>query len=113
MRFTTRDMLWLTAVLAVALGWFSWWRSLPVPEDGLIQGFALVAGKPIDNGRFFLHCSDGRFFGGQVDKGRFSLQNVPFGQYQLVFEGEDIPPNKFPAELDRSCRALGWTFDIR
>ena len=103
----------MTVVVGLALGWWTWWRSLPVPENGIIQGMASVAGKPIDSGRVFLYSADGQFRGGQVAKGRFSLQHVPFGQYRLTFEGDNVPTNKFPAELDRSCRALGGAFDIR
>jgi len=72
-----------------------------------------VAGKPIDSGRVFLHATDGQFRGGQIAKGSFDLQGVPFGKYRLSFEGENVPPNKFPAELNSACQAIGGTFDIR
>ena len=112
MRFTTRDLLWLTVVAGLMLGWWRWWYALPVPEEGLIQGLVLVAGKPIDSGRVFLHSQDGQFRGGQVAKGTFSLQGLPYGKYRVTFEGDNVPPNRFDAELDNNCQALGVTFSI-
>jgi len=113
MRFTIRDLLWLMVVAGLILGWWRWWYSLPVTKDGLIHGRVLVSGKPIDSGRVFLQSPDGQFRGTQFAKGCFSLQGIPFGKYRVTFEGENVPPNKFDAELDDNCQALGVTFDIR
>jgi hypothetical protein len=110
MRFSIRDVLWLTLVVGLVLWWWCWWRSLAVTDEGFIQGIALVSGKPIDSGRVFLHSSDGQFRGTQVSKGWFSLQGVPYGKYRLTFEGDNVPPNKFDAELDKDCQALGGTY---
>ena len=112
MRFTTRDLLWLTVVAALILGWWRWWYSHPVPEGGLIQGRVAVAGKPIDTGRIFLHSPDGQFRGGKVAKGMFSMQRLPFGKYRVTFEGDDVPPNKFDVELNQNCQALAVTYVI-
>jgi hypothetical protein len=84
-----------------------------VPDDGIIQGMVLVAGKPIDTGRVVLHAADGQFRGGQIAKGTFSLRGLPFGKYRLTFEGDNVPANKFDAEIDRNCKGLSGTFSIR
>jgi hypothetical protein len=112
MKFFIRDVLWLTLVVGLALGWWCWWRSLPLPVEGFIRGTVLISGKPISTGRVFLHSSDGQFRGTQVSKGSFELQGIPYGKYSLTFEGDNAPPNKFPAELNDKCQALGATFNI-
>jgi hypothetical protein len=112
MRFSIRDLLWLTLVAAMALGWLCWWRSIPVPVEGFIRGTVLVSGKPISSGRALLHSADGQFRGTQVVNGSFDLQGVPYGKYLLTFEGDDVPTNKFPAELNSDWQALGVTLSI-
>jgi hypothetical protein len=112
MRFTIRDLLWLMIVCGSVLGWWRWWYSLPV-SDGRIQGIVLVAGKPVDSGRVYLHSSDGQFRGGQVAQGFFLLECVPVGKYRLTFEGDSVPPNRFPAEVSDTWKAMSYTFDIR
>jgi hypothetical protein len=112
MRFTIRDVLWLMVVAGLSLGWWRFWYSLPGP-DGPIQGIGSVAGKPIVNGRAFLHSPDGQFRGAQLVNGRFCLQRVPVGKYRLTFEGDNVPPNRFELEIDNHCQAIGGTFDIR
>ena len=37
-RFTIRDVLWLMVVVGMGVAWWRWWYSLPVKDDGLIQG---------------------------------------------------------------------------
>ena len=86
-QFTIRDLLWLMVVAGLALGWWCWWRLLPVPVDGFIRGTVLVSGKPISSGRIFLHFPDGQFRGAQVASGSFELQGIPYGKYWLSFEG--------------------------
>ena len=112
MRFTIRDLLWLTLATGLMLGWWCWWRSIPVAEEGFIRGNVLVAGKPLVRGRVFLHSTDGQFRGTQVANGLFDLQGVPYGKYRLIFEGDNVPPNQFDAELGFTCQALGVTFAI-
>jgi hypothetical protein len=112
LRFTIRDLLWLMVVAGLSLGWWRFWYSLRGP-DGPIQGIGCVAGKPIVSGRAFLHSADGQFRGAQVANGFFYLECVPVGKYRLTFEGDDVPPNKFPLEIDNKHRANGGTFDIR
>ena len=117
MRFTIRDVLWLTIVAGLIAGWWCWSYSVPVADglmqgDGLIQGIVLVSGKPVDSGRVFLHSTDGQFRGTQLQKGHFVLERVPFGKYRVIFEGDNVPANRFDAEIDDRCRALGVTFNI-
>ncbi|HMC10365.1 MAG TPA: hypothetical protein VKH44_03710, partial [Pirellulaceae bacterium] len=112
LRFTIRDLLWLTLVAGLTLGWWCWWRSLPVTEEGFVRGTVLVSGKPIGSGRAFLHSTDGQFRGTQVAKGLFDLQGVPYGKYRLTFEGDNVPPNRFDVELNYKCQALGMTYAI-
>src|SRR5262245_18562225 len=107
LRFTIRDLMWLTLVAGLTFGWWCWWRSIPVPVEGFIRGTALVSGKPINSGRVFLHSADGQFRGAQVANGSFDLQGVPYGKYRLTFEGDNVPPNKFEVELNNNCQALG------
>jgi len=76
MRFIVRDLLWLMVVAALILGWWRWWYSLPVTDGRLIQGMVVVAGKPVDSGRVFLHSPDGQFRGAQLANGTFSLQGL-------------------------------------
>jgi hypothetical protein len=110
LRFTIRDMLWLTLVAGLTLGWWCWGRSTSMPAEGFVQGKVFVSGKPIGSGRAFLHSADGQFRGTQIDKGVFELKGVPYGNYWLTFEGDNAPPNKFSAELNDKCQALAGTF---
>ncbi len=112
LRFSIRDLLWLTVVAALTLGWWAWSRSLPKPAVGFIRGQALVSGKPIATGRVLLHSPDGQFRGTQIANGSFDLEKIPYGKYWLTFEGDNAPPNKFPAELNNQCQAIGATFNI-
>src|SRR5215471_11218514 len=99
MRFTIRDVLWLMVVAGLILGWWRSWYSLPGP-DGPVQGMGFVAGKPIVSGRAFLQSADGQFRGAQVAKGWFCIERVPIGKYRLIFEGDDVPANKFELEIN-------------
>jgi hypothetical protein len=110
-RFTIRDLLWLTLVTGLVLGWWCWWHSLPVPAEGFIRGQALVSGKPIVSGRAFLYSGDGQFRGTQIENGLFNLESVPYGKYRLSFEGGNAIRNEFDVELDNNCQAIGGTFN--
>jgi hypothetical protein len=111
-RFTIRDLLWLMVVGGLTLGWWRFWHSLPEP-DGPIQGVGCVAGKPIVSGRAFLHSTEGQFRGAEIANGFFLIERVPIGKYRLIFEGDNVPPNKFEIEINDNRKAIGGTFDIR
>ena len=34
LRFTIRDLFWLTLVVALAVGWWLWWRNVVYVDDG-------------------------------------------------------------------------------
>jgi hypothetical protein len=112
LRFTIRDLLWLTLVAGLMLECWCWWRSIPVPVEGFIRGQVLVSGKPMNSGRVLLHSADGHFRGTQIAKGLFDLQGVPYGKYGLTFEGDSVPPNRFDVELNYKCQAQSGTFAI-
>ena len=112
MRFSIRDVLWLTVVVGLGLGWWRFWYSLPGP-DGPIQAIGCVSGKPIVSGRALLLSANGQFRGAEIANGWFCLENVPAGKYRLTFEGDNIPANKFELEINKNFRAISATFDIR
>ena len=111
MRFTIRDVLWLMVVAGLGLGWWRFWYSLPGP-DGPFQGIGCVTGKPIAKGRAFLYSEDGQFRGTEIANGFFYIERVPVGKYRLVFEGDNVLPNKFEVKIDKKQTAV-QTFEIR
>ena len=93
MKFSIRDILWLTAVAALALGWWLWWRSTPKPGQP-VTGTVAVVGRPLANGRIYLHAvTDGQIVGALVVKGKYDLPRVPIGKYTVTVEGTGVPAN--------------------
>jgi hypothetical protein len=89
-RFTIRDVLWLTTVVALILGWWHWWRSLPQP-DKPVTGTITVAGEPLNDGRISFYSSHGQLRGARVLNGQFHIERIPVGIYQVTIEGENVP----------------------
>jgi len=91
MKFTIRDILWLTAVAGLALGWWLWSLSIP-PVGERVTGTVAVAGAPLANGTVCLHAiRDGQIVGALVVKGKYDLQRVPIGKYSVTVEGSGAP----------------------
>jgi len=89
-RFTIRDVLWLTVVVGMGLGWWSWWRSLP-PPDARVTGSVSVSGMPLEDGRLCLHSADGPIFGARITKSQFLIPRVPVGHFRVTIEGGGVP----------------------
>lgn len=89
LRFTIRDVLWLTVVAAIGLGWWSWWRSLP-PPDAHATGNVSINGTPLDEGELCLHSDSGPIFGARIAKGQFQIPRVPAGDYRVTIEGNGV-----------------------
>jgi hypothetical protein len=90
MRFAIRDILWLTVVAAIALGWWVQQQSLPRPDPS-ITGTITVAGLPLDHGRITFVSARGSFRGAAIVAGEFSLGRIPVGTYQVTIQGENVP----------------------
>ncbi|MFT3920990.1 MAG: hypothetical protein QM778_00505 [Myxococcales bacterium] len=113
MRFTIRDLLWLTVTVAMGSCWWRCWNSIPRLGGTKLQGFFLVAGKPVSDGRAFLHFADGEFRGTNVVNGMFLLEHIPMGKYRVTFDGEDVPANRFGVEVGAKDELVNITFDVR
>ena len=112
MRFTIRDLLWLTVAAALSLGWWRCWHSIP-RTNGKLQGFFLMAGKPVQDARVYIHSADGQFRGTHVANGFFLLEHVPVGKYRVTFDGKDVPANRFGVEVGAKDEMVSMTFDVR
>jgi hypothetical protein len=110
MRFTIRDLLWLTLVAALSLGW--WRSSIPKAGGQVIRGYFLDGGKPVEDARVFVHSPNGQFRGTNVVKGVFFL-DIPFGKYSVTFDGKDVPANRFDLEVRPEEIIAGIAFDLR
>jgi hypothetical protein len=88
-RFTIRDILWLTVVIALALGWSISWFANRVPFGG-VNGMAHVAGKPVADGRILFQTSNGQYYGAKVVNGRFAIQRLPVGEYSVTANGVGV-----------------------
>src|SRR5262245_28280561 len=111
-RFTIRDVLWLTVVIGLALGWWLWWRSIPL--DARVSGHIIVAGQPLASGRILFCSVDGQIRGAQVIKGDFSIDRVSVGEYRAAVEGEGIASRYGgdKSELSVQVRAGKNVFDF-
>jgi hypothetical protein len=91
LRFSTRDIFWLTMVVALALGW---WldRRTHRPTHKHVTGMITVAGQPLDGGRICFHAATGEFHGAQISGGAFKIDRLPFDDYRIVIENEKVPP---------------------
>src|SRR4029434_9302938 len=88
-RFSIRDVLWLTVVVAMGLGWWSWWRSIPA-QDISLEGTITVAMKPLTSGRISFFAHDGAFHGANVVEGSFHVERMPQGEYKPIIEGDEV-----------------------
>jgi len=89
MKFSIRDLLWLTVVVALAVGW---WLSMPPPSlDARVSGHVSVSGAPLPQGRVLFHSADGPIVGAQVTAGKFSLEHVPIGRFSVTVDGNGVP----------------------
>ena len=87
-RFTIRDVLWLTVVVGLALGWWLLWRSIPI--DAKASGSISVAGKPLSDGSVCLHSGDGQIIGARIANGQFRIPKAPIGRFRVTIEGDGV-----------------------
>jgi len=115
LRFTIRDVLWLTVVVGLALGWWLLWRSMPI--DAKASGSINVAGKPLSDGRMCLHSRDGQIIGARVVKGQYSIHKAPIGKYRVTIEGDGVASrysganSELSVEVRRGVNTMN--FDLR
>ena len=88
--FTIRELLWLTRVICLVLGWGMWVRSLP-PPDSTLNGNVYCAGAKLTNGQICVHDKSGLIYGSQMVDGMFAIPRIPEGDYLVAIEGEGIP----------------------
>jgi hypothetical protein len=113
-RLTIRDLLWLTVAVALSLGWWRCWHSIPRTAGTTFRGFFLVAGKPVKEARVFLHSADGEFRGTNVVNGMFVLEHISAGKYRVTFDGKDVPPSRFgDLEVRPKDEMVSMTYDVR
>ena len=105
-RFTIRDVLWLTALVAVSVGWWSWWRSLP-PPDARATGAVSVNGTPLEDGQLCLHSVNGPIFGACITKGQFQIPRVPVGTFRVTIEGSGVPARYAGANSELTIQISG------
>ena len=89
-RFTIRDVLWLTVVVGMAIGWWLLWRSIPI--EAKVSGSVHVAGNPVPKGRVCLHSTDGQIIGARIIDGQFRIPNARVGKFQITIEGDGVAP---------------------
>jgi hypothetical protein len=89
-RFTIRDLLWLTTVICLALGWGMWVQSLP-PADPKVEGTVHCDGADVTNSQICFHSKSGLIYGSKIVDGRFAIPRVPVGDYKVTIEGDGVP----------------------
>jgi hypothetical protein len=90
MRFTIRDLLWLTTVICLVLGWGLWILSLPRPDPRL-NGNVRCGGRDVISGQICLHSKAGLIYGSKIADGKYAMPRVPEGHYTVAMEGDGIP----------------------
>src|SRR5262245_411137 len=90
MKFGIRDLLWLTMVIGLALGWVLWIRSLP-PPNPQVSGTIVMDGKAMTGCQICFHTKSGQIYGSKITDGQFSLPRIPEGDYQVSIDGDGIP----------------------
>lgn len=90
LRFTIRDILWMTFVCALIAGWaLDHWRlSRPV---GNVGGLVTVNGKPLADGWITLQSGSHSFAAKVETDGEFYLPFIEAGDYTAVIEGQSVP----------------------
>ena len=90
MRFEIRDILWLTLVVGLALGWWLWWLALSA-SDVRVEGTIFVGGSPLDDGRICFLAANGQIFGSTVAKSNYTVQQIPAGDFRVAIDGKGVP----------------------
>lgn len=91
--FRLRDLLWLTAVIALALGWWLDHRQLQAIVDGMaiVSGTVKLDGYPLPKGQILFVTKDGNSVGGPIRGGDYRLSSVPLGRYTVQITGAGVP----------------------
>ncbi len=103
LRFTIRDILWLTVVAALAAGWaLDHWRlSRPV---GNVGGVVTVNGQPLADG-WITFQGPSQSFAAKVEiDGEFHVPFIEAGRYTVAIEGRSVP-QRFSAAGRSALRA--------
>jgi hypothetical protein len=90
LRFTIRDILWLTVVVALIAGWaLDHWRlSRPV---GNVGGLVTVKGQPLADGWIRFEGASEAFAAKVETDGEFYIPFISSGDYSVVIEGQNVP----------------------
>jgi hypothetical protein len=104
LRFTIRDMMWLTLVAALAAGWGvdRWFHSRPI---GSVEGLITLDGQPIADGSIKFHGVSQSVGAKSRPDGEFLIPLVPTGQYRITIEGRGLP-QKYSAENQSALTAV-------
>lgn len=115
LRFTIRDVFWLTLVVGMALGWWLWWRS--IPHESRVSGAITVAGKPLGEGRICFYSADAQISGAVVTNGQFQIQRITAGPFRVAIEGEGVASRYADLNSGLSAEIRGGAnqinFDLR
>jgi hypothetical protein len=112
LRFTIRDILWLTVVVALIAGWaLDHWRlSRPV---GNVGGLVTVNGKPLADGWITFQSASQSFAARVATDGEFSIPFIGAGKYTVAIEGQSVPqrytaagPSPLTAEIHAAQNEL-------
>jgi hypothetical protein len=88
MQFSIRDILWLTVVVAIAVGW---WLTMPKSMGtARVTGSVMVAGKPLSQGHVLFHSPDGPILGAKVAAGKYIVPAMPTGSYAITVDGSGV-----------------------
>ncbi len=88
-------------VMCVALSQLNRWRPTEASanrEKTLITGSVTLDGVPLEGGTVEFIDESGKTFKGSIEKGRFSLSEVPPGKYKVLIKAGDQSNGKTPGE---------------
>jgi hypothetical protein len=88
-RFSIRDVIWLTLVVGLILGWWLFWRSLPA-ADSRVSGAISVGGSPLAAGRVYFQSASGQILGATIASGKYGIDRIPIGNYSVAVEGNGV-----------------------
>lgn len=101
-RFSIRDVLWLTVVAALVVGWGvdRWSRAGAL---GRVAGRVTLDGMPVGNGWVvFENTESGRLVGAKLrPDGKFDIGQMPVGTYTIAVEHGSLPAKY--SDLSRSA----------
>jgi len=115
MRFSIRDILWLTVVVAIAVGW---WLSMPRSiGTARVAGTITVGATPLSQGHVLFHSPDGKIVGAHITAGNFGIPAMPTGKYTVTVEGTGVPGKYSSAatsalQVEISEGATAFDFDL-